>query len=195
MTLDWPAGWERTPSAERQTGRKFQASVADTTTEIEAEMRRMDVDSWRASIGNQHTKSDGLPRHNAHPDDPGFVLRWTDGEEQYAVACDTYYSLRANVRAVYLWVHETRMRGQRPVRTGDSEFAAARLPAGDDAAVAHQRPPHEVLEVSPDATDAVVDAAYRELLKERHPDQGGSTEAVKELRAAKDAMLNGEAES
>lgn len=195
MSLDWPAGWDRTPAAERQTGRKFQASLGSTTKEIEGEMRRMDVDEWRASIGNQHTKSNSLPRHNANPDDPGFVLRWTDDGEQFAVACDAYDRLRDNVRTVYLWVHETRMRSQRPVRTGDSEFAAARLPARDGATVAHQRPPHEVLSVSPDAPDAAVRGAYRELLKERHPDQGGSTEAVKELKAAKEAMLNGEAES
>jgi len=195
MTVDWPAGWKRTPDTERETGRKFQASLGNTTKELAAEMRRMDVDDWRASIGNQHTKSNGLPQYNANPDDPGFVLRWTEGDEQFAVACDAYDRLRDNLRAVYLWVHETRMRSQRPVRTGDSEFAAARLPAGDEAAVAHQRPPHEVLGVSPDAPDAAVRGAYRGLLKERHPDQGGSTEAMKELKAAKEVMLNGEGDA
>lgn len=155
-------------------------------------MERLDPENWRASIGNQHTKSNGLPLHNANPDDPGFVLRWSKDGEQFAVACDASPRLRDNVRTVYLWVHETRMRSQRPVVTGEDEFAAARLPSGDDGdAVVAREPPHEVLGVEPDAPEAAVKGAYRRLLKERHPDQGGSTEEFKRLQEAKEAMLDG----
>jgi len=88
--LDWPAGWDRTPAEQRERNRSFEASIATTTDELATEMDRMDVDHWRGSIGNQHTKSNGLPLHNANPDDPGFVLRWTDDGEEFAVACDDY---------------------------------------------------------------------------------------------------------
>jgi hypothetical protein len=192
MSLDWPAGWLRTPSEERATNARFEASIATTTDALATEMDRMGIDEWRASIGNQHTKSNGLPLHNANPADPGFVLRWTDGGEQYAVACDDYSRLRDNLRAVYLWVHETRMRSQRPVKTGDAAFAAARLPSGEDAIVASSAPPHEILEVAPDASDAVVEAAYREKLKSVHPDQGGDQAAFKRVTQAKEALLGGE---
>jgi len=68
------------------------------------------------------------------------------------------------------------MRSQRPVQTGESEFAAARLPSGEEEdAVVATAPPHEVLEVAPDAGDAVVKAAYREKIKSAHPDQGGDS--------------------
>ncbi|WP_435099521.1 J domain-containing protein [Halarchaeum sp. P4] len=195
MTLDWPTGFERTAPAERERNRSFEATLAQTTSDLQTEMDRLDPDDWRASIGNQHTKSNGLPLHNANPDDPGFVLRWTDDGEDFAVACDASPRLRDNVRTVYLWVHETRMRGNRPVVTGDTQFAAARLPPGDESTadgrvVAHSRPPHEVLEVAPDAPDAVVKAAYHSLAKERHPDSGGSEDAMAELNAAKEAMLD-----
>lgn len=194
MSLDWPAGWDRTPPAEREKNHSFEASLASTTDDLATEMGRMDVDDWRASIGNQHTKSNGLPLHNANPDDPGFVLRWTDDGDQFAVACDAYSRLRDNVRTVYLWVHETRMRSQRPVRTGESEFAAARLPSGDEPVEATALP-HEILEVSPDASDAVVKAAYREKVKEAHPDQdSGSREAFERVQTAKEALLDGEEE-
>lgn len=190
--VDWPAGWERTPARQREKNPRFDSSIGATTDAIATEMLRMDVDEWRGSIANQHTKSNGLPLYNANPGDPGFVLRWTDDGEQHAVACDAYSRLRDNLRAVYLWVHETRMRAQRPVKTGDAEFAAARLPSGNDDAVVATAPPHEILEVAPDAGDAVVKAAYRQKMKSAHPDQGGDTASVDRVKQAKEAMFGGE---
>jgi hypothetical protein len=191
MTIDWPQGFKRTPERERHRGSRFKASLGKTTSDLATEMDRLDPEDWRASIGNTHTKSNGLPLHNANPDDPGFVLRWTKDGEQFAVACDAYRNLRDNVREIYLWVHETRMRGQREVVTGSSEFAAARLPSGEDDATVADPPPHEVLDVAPDAPENVVKAAYRQKTKEMHPDHGGSEAAFKRLNRAKEAMLDG----
>jgi len=194
-SIDWPASWERTPPAERERTTKFGATLADTCSSIAGEMGRMDVDDYRASTGSggSYGRSNGVPKHNANPDDPGFVLRWSKDGEQFAVACDHYAQLRDNVRAVYLWINETRMRSQRPVQTGESEFAAARLPSGEEEdAVVATAPPHEVLEVAPDAGDAVVKAAYREKIKSAHPDQGGDAASVERVKNAKDAMLGGE---
>ncbi len=85
------------------------------------------------------------------------------------------------------------MRSQRPVKTGDAEFAAARLPSGDNEnAVVATAAPHEVLEVAPDADEAVVKAAFRQKAKSAHPDQGGDTAEWQQLTDAKEAMLGGE---
>ena len=192
--LDWPVGFERMPESEREPNRSFEATLGSTTQELATEMERMDVDAWRGEIANAHTKSNGLPLHNANPDDPGFVLRWTDSEEQFAVACDDSPQLRDNVRYVLKWVHETRMRSQRPVKTGDTEFAAARLPPGDDADVvagsSTATPANEVLGVAPDAPEAVVKAAARSLKAEYHPDNGGSTDEFQEVVEAEEVMLD-----
>jgi DnaJ-domain-containing protein 1 len=189
--LSWPAGFDRTPASERTRNKKFQASLASTTSAIETEMDRLDPEEWRAEIGNQHTKSNGLPLHNASPDDSGFVLRWTEDDEQFAVACDAYTRLRDNVRAVYLWVHETRMRSQRPVETGESEFAAARLPHPDDVdPVAGAPPPHVELGVTPDADEAVIRAAYKERVKQAHPDNGGSRAEFERVQRAREVLLD-----
>jgi DnaJ-domain-containing protein 1 len=188
--LQWPTGFERTPASERERNRQFTASIASTTKDLEREMRRLDPSEWRASIGNEHTKSNGLPLHNANPDDPGFVLRWTKEGEEFAVACDAYTRLRDNLRTVYLWVHETRMRSQRPVETGESEFAAARLPHPDDVdAVAGAPPPHAELGVPREAEDAEIRSAYQERVKEAHPDNGGSQQEFKRVRRAKERLL------
>ncbi|TKX61193.1 J domain-containing protein [Halorubrum sp. ASP1] len=191
--LDWPTGFERTAAAERERNRCFEATLGATTKEIATEMGRMDVDEWRGEIANAHTKSNGLPLHNANPDDPGFVLRWVDDGEQFAVACDDSPRLRDNVRYVLKWVHETRMRSQRPVQTGDSEFAAARLPPGDDdeavVGTATRQPPHEVLGVAPNAPENVIESAARARKAETHPDNDGDREEFKRVVNAKKAML------
>jgi hypothetical protein len=193
MSIDWPTGFERTAPSERSRTSKFQASIGQTTKSIAGELGRMDVDEWRASTGSggAYTKSNGLPKSRANPEDPGFVLRWTKDGEQFAVACDAYTSPRDNVRAVYLWLQETRMRGQRPVVTGSSQFAAARLPPGDEdaEAVVAREPPHEVLGVAADAPESVVRAAAKQLKKEHHPDQGGDVDEFKRVVRAEEALI------
>lgn len=190
-SIDWPAGWERTPAGERTAARKFQATLASTTAALETELDRLDPEQWRVSTasGGAHTKATGLPKHSANPEDPGMVVRWRNDGEQFAVACDAYTRLQDNARAVYLWVHETRMRGQRPVRTGDSQFAAARLPSPDEEPAVTEAPPHDVLGVAPDAPPGVVRAAARAQIKETHPDQGGTREELARVQRAKAAML------
>ena len=193
MTLDWPAGFERTPPYERERYRSFEATLGQTTDELAAEMDRLDPDDWRPSIANQHTKSNGLPLHNANPDDPGFVLRWTKDGDQFAVACDASPRLRDNVRWIYKWIHETRMRNQRPVQTGAANFAAAQLPSGDeDGVVVATAGAHDVLGVDRDASDEEIRAAFRERVKDVHPDHGGDAEAYGRVVKARDRLLGGD---
>lgn len=199
ITLDWPDNLDRTPAAQRERNHKFSATIADTTQALAREMDLMDdCQTWHGSIANGHSKSNGLPLHNASPDDPGFVLRWTTTSgNPHAVACDRYTDLSSNLRAVFLWVRETRKRSQRPVETGASNFAAAALPSGDDnatiAPAPPEREPHSVLEVSPDAGVGVVEAAARSKKAAAHPDSDGDSEwTIDEVERAKEAMLDGD---
>jgi curved DNA-binding protein CbpA len=54
--------------------------------------------------------------------------------------------------------------------------------------------PYEVLGVDPDADDEAVERAYRRRVVETHPDQGGSREQFQLVRAAYDAIDDGDAE-
>lgn len=201
--VDWPDGFERTDPADRERTSKFQATVGATTKEIENQLRMMEVESFRVSTGSggAYTKSNGMPKSKANPEDPSFVLRWTKDDEDYAIACDAYKSLRSNCRAVFLWLKETRLRSKRPVVTGQSEFATARLPPGEQSEEAVEgepahpfvgMEPHEVLDVSPDAPEAVVDGAFRAKVKRYHSDQGGNDAAVQALQEARQALKSGE---
>jgi ferredoxin len=54
--------------------------------------------------------------------------------------------------------------------------------------------PHEVLLIPPDADEETVEQAYRDRVKEAHPDQGGTIEEFQRVRAAYEALTNGTAE-
>ena len=64
------------------------------------------------------------------------------------------------------------------------------IPAGGDYCLycGHQ-PPHGVLGVAPDASEAVVKAAAREKLKTAHPDHGGSRSEFQRVKQARDQLL------
>ena len=194
--IDWPAGFDRTPATDREPYRSFEATIAQTSSALAKEMDRMGVNEWRVSTasGGSHTKSNGLPKHSANPDDPAAVVYWQKDGEQFAVACDDSPRLRDNMRYCYKWINETRMRSNRPVETGESEFATARLPSGNEDAVAADPPAHVVLGVDRDASPAEVEAAFRETAREVHPDAGGSDEAFKRAQRAKEELLPDENE-
>lgn len=190
--IDWPEFLERTEPRRRTRTAKFSVPIGQTIDDVRTELEdRIGVDAWRLSTAAPHRKKDGLPYADANPDDPGAVVRWTKDGEQYAIACDEYTGLRDNIRAIGLYITEKRKMSNRPVQTGQDEFATARLPGGDEeTAIATAPPAHEVLGVAPDAPEAAVKGAYRELLKERHPDHGGSEEEFARLQDAKEAMLD-----
>lgn len=199
--IDWPAWAERTQPADRERTHKFSVTQTEAITDLEeALLQRVGADDWRLSTAAPHRKGDGLPYADANPDDPAVVVRWTKDGEQYCVACDHYTSIRDNARSIGLYVEEKRKMANRPVQTGQDEFATARLPPGEDEASGDivvagndlSKEPHEVLGVSPDAPPAVVEGAARSLKAETHPDKpDGDRERYIEVSKAEEAMLNG----
>jgi hypothetical protein len=197
VTLDWPTGFDRTSKRERSKNRSYEVSLHDAIEDLADEMGRLDVDDWRLSTDLDHqSRNPNYPYANQpEPEDPGVVVRWTMDGEQYAVACDAYSRARDNLRTVGLYIREKRKMEQRPVETGESEFANARLPPADDEDVivagnGHSEAPHEVLEVERDADDEVVKAAFRAKAKTAHPDRGGSQREFELIQNAREAMLD-----
>jgi hypothetical protein len=181
--LDWPVWADPTPEAQRENTHKFDSTQRRTERDLQKEMERMNVTTYH------------LGKTTGSGSFPGVVARWGKDGQEYAVCCDKYSVRADNLRAVYLWVHETRLAGDRPVRTGQDQMAAAALPGetASGAAVAAPDPdrePHEVLEIQPDAGDRIVKAAYREKAKDAHGDAGGSTAEMKRLNAAKEALID-----
>lgn len=103
-----------------------------------------------------------------------FELRGTP----VTVTCRSQSTYRDNLRCVAFAVEAMRMNEKRGIA---DTLAKAYLQL---EAPATARDPYEVLGVRPDAPAATVDAVFRALAKARHPDHGGSVEAMKELNDA-----------
>lgn len=52
------------------------------------------------------------------------------------------------------------------------------------------RDPYQILGVRKEAPEAVVEAAYKELVKEKHPDNGGNPEEFKKVKQAYEAITS-----
>lgn len=116
------------------------------------------------------------------------TVRWIhpkDGER--VVSCDRFTRVRDNIRAIYLTLESMRM-GEKRVGS-DVYRGIARQVVGLIEGPKGSRDPYEVLGLRADASDALVDLAYRELSKTCHPDKPtGSQEAFVELTEARDEI-------
>jgi hypothetical protein len=195
--VDYPPAFQRTESADRRRTSKFSVTFHEAVQRIQTQLDRLGVDDWRLSTAAPHQKTDGMPYANASPDDPSVVVRWSMDGQQYAVACDHYTDWRDNARAIGLYIEEKRKMSDRPVTTGQSEFATARLPSGDedDDAIAvgageptlDREAAADLLGIAPDAPERVVETAYQERVKAAHPDHGGDGN-VDRVREARDRL-------
>ncbi|TKX78998.1 J domain-containing protein [Halorubrum sp. SD626R] len=192
--VDWPSAFERTDPGDREPysgGFRVTRSVAFQN--VLDELRGWDgVTDVQLDSGAEHQKRNpNKPYANASYDDPGVVVYFTKDGEEMAAACDRWDNPRDNAQDLYHFLHETRMQEQRGTVTAESEYEKLRLPSGDEDAVAAAAPPaHAVLGVDRDASEAEIREAWREKMKEVHPDQGGSKEALARVNEAKEVLLN-----
>lgn len=173
----WPVHIDRAAKREKTT--KFDMSEGKVTGLFETEIGRLGPDDWMVYVGRTRTKSNGLPTHQANPEDPGFAVKWTKGGQSYAVGCDKWDYLFDNVREVTLWLKEERMSDNRPVETAAESFAHAALPGGEDSA--HETEvivenPYDVLGIGDDQPLPVIESRYEYRRKHAHPDQDGTNE-------------------
>lgn len=190
-TIDWPAELgQRTPPDDRERTSKFKVTLADALSGIEKQLELLDVDDYRLSTAAPHRKRDGRPYANVNPDDPAIVVRWFDADDRYAAGADHYTTLKANARALGLYLENKRKMAMRPVATVDNEFSVAKLPPGDgDDSIVLHRDPAAILGVQPDAPKAVIEAAARQLKAAAHPDQGGDAKQMQRIEKAKVQLL------
>jgi hypothetical protein len=125
----------------------------------------------------------GMPVSNtAQPTDPGAAVYWKDGERKLVMAIDRYDRLADNLAALAATIEAMRAierhGGGQILERAFTGFAA--LPAPGQTA----RPWREVLELNGEATLERARENYRRLCSVRHPDKGGSHDAMTELNAA-----------
>lgn len=193
MSLDWPDAFERTNPSDRQAyPGGFRVSRSTAFQNVLDELAAWDgVTDVQLDSGAEHQKRDpNKPYARASFDGPGVVVRFCKDGEDMASACDSWDNPRDNAQDLYHYLHETRMQEQRGTVTAESEYDKLRLPSGDSDMVAGEPPAHEVLGVDRDADRDEVQSAFRERVKEVHPDRGGDEESFARVKRAREKLVS-----
>lgn len=194
--LSWPTGWKRTRSDRRQHA-KFSAtarstaagtrwrrdvSLSEAIDRVRDQLRRLGVAADHTIIStNVPTRKDGLPSAAAsEPADPGVAVYWRTTDAHRVMAIDHYTRCADNLAAIAATLDALRA----IERHGggmilDRAFAGfTALPAPDDWRQTFEYAPHE----HPTLADVAI--VYRHLCRQRHPDLGGTHEAMAALNRA-----------
>src|SRR5690606_7036441 len=181
--LQWPVGWKRTVRRRRSSYQ--QNSFAVSRDQLLRELKLMGA-RYVTISSNIPLRLDGLPYANTRePNDPGIAIYWEQKGQPKSIACDRWEKSWENLRACLLAIQALRQLE----RCGASEILERAfqgfnaLPAEGETATEHWR---SVLGFSPDepVSAGAVGSRYRELARQRHPDRGGSHEAMATLNRA-----------
>lgn len=179
--LTWPVGWRRTSPDQRKASAFASRTLADARDAVLVELRRLGAKATIIST-NMPLRRDGLPYSSGRrSDDPGVAVYFTLSGAPKVLACDRWRTVEDNLWAIAK--HIEAIRGQERWGVGTVEQAFM----GYDALPAPKTAWWEILGVDRNATDEEIRAAYRQRVKETHPDAGGSEEEFLKVQAAFEA--------
>lgn len=174
--LLWP---ERTPRTKNRCSSSFKVSWAVAIKDLLAEIAR---------FASQHVVTSNITGLSAElvGKDPGVAIWFVRSGQVRCIACDQYWTVRENVRALTLCIEALRTMDRHSTQIVDMMLAspsnAPQLPqqSGDG-----REPWWLVLGVAEDAQIEAIEAVYRTLSKAAHPDhEGGSQDAMSRLNNA-----------
>jgi hypothetical protein len=182
--LAWPDGWPRTKYPQRNS--RYKVAGTKARDELVDELYRLSARDFVIST-NIQLRQDGLPlAHQRVPQDPGVAVYWTDHKGRpWSLACDAWDRVEHNMRAIYYAVA-----GIRQIERSGASQLLERAYRGFNALPSEGSGwwRQELgLEGSP--TRERVEERYRELARERHPDHGGTQDAMVKLNRAREAAL------
>jgi hypothetical protein len=181
--LAWPAGWPRSKN------RKSAAFKVDMSKALDHLYNELDLIKAKGVVvsSNMQVRLDGrlLSKQN-QIGDPGVAVYFSLNGQQQCIPCDKWDSVKDNIRAVGLTVEALRgLERWGAKEMVDAAFAGFKaLPESVIVTPNTKRPWHEVLEVSPTASQETIRAAYRSLLHKYHPDKGGDVAKFQEVQNA-----------
>lgn len=200
--LSWPTGWPRIEPSRRKRA-KFstkerhysstsnyswtsnkELTIAEATQRVLNQLHALGAITALSVISsNLELRNDGLPRSGQRqPEDPGIAVYWKrNGESQKVMAIDIYDRVADNLAAVAATLEA--------MRAIERHGGAQVLERAFTGFVALSDRPHwaTTLGISPRAGRAEVDAAFRRLAAQHHPDRpGGSHDKMAEITTARD---------
>jgi hypothetical protein len=192
--LAWPPGWPRTSPCGREDSRNRFKGYGGQPVTFETARKKLcdELEKLRASTivisTNLPLRNDGFPRAEAarmRVDDPGVAIYFALKKRPMVMACDRYDAPSANLRSVGLAIEAMRQLerhgGGAMMEKAFEGFAA--LPAPMDC--------WQVLGIPANSDRAMIEATFRSLAQQHHPDRGGSTAKMAEINQAREAALKG----
>lgn len=146
-------------------------SIEQSRRHITEQFRKWDNDAGDAVIGMTQFVA-------GKPGDATATIKFELRGTTVEVSCSSQWDQRRNMRCVAFAVESMRMNEKRGIADTMAK-AYMQLEAPKE-----QRDAFEVLGVRPDMDMEVIDAVYKKLATTRHPDKGGSKEAMQELNDA-----------
>jgi hypothetical protein len=189
--LSWPKGWPR--AEQRRPGARYKYNFADAYKDVARKLRLFGAIGVVIST-DVPLRRDGKPYSEGQASDPGVAVFFTRKGQEHQIACDQYDHVEHNMRALGLALAGLRAVAHSGVQQiVDRAFAGfAQLPSGSGGPA--ERPWREVLnlegvEAPEPMMRVLIESQFRQLSRTRHPDAGGSHEAMSELNLAREAAL------
>jgi hypothetical protein len=190
--LTWPIERARTLKSRRQraafstkASADGRVSVAMATSRLEAELDRLGA--TRAVLStNVALRLDGRPRSDQEPDDRGVAVYFAFKGRAKVFSCDKWDRVADNIAAIAAHIDALRRMDRYGVGSIEQALEGFKALPADSAAdwrLIFGFTPGSV----PSAAE--LDAAYKRLAKERHPDRGGSDEAMFHLNRSHDFAI------
>lgn len=195
----WPHARARTPGSQRKTalwrnqGSRVSFDGALGRLREQVALVTRPGRPWRMTeltlSTNYELRADGRPRRDRRaPPDPAVAFFFELDGSPHLLACDRWDTIADNIAAIA--AHIEALRGQERWGVADLKQAFAghaRLAAPTAAAPETW---WQILGCKPDATPDQVSAAWRDKMREAHPDRGGSNEAAARLNRAREEGLH-----
>ncbi|EIL88583.1 DnaJ-class molecular chaperone [Rhodanobacter fulvus Jip2] len=184
--LTWPDGWGRLKSYQRKratfTRNKRELTIADAVTRVREELGRMSIlDDDLVVSTNLELRMDGWPKSGQRePADPGAAVYWRDkAKNTRCMAIDRYDRVADNLAAIAATLDAMRA----IERHGGAEILNRAFTGFVEIenSSAHWS---DVLGTSALSSRAEIDAAYKRLRSQHHPDKGGDAEMFNRIQQA-----------
>jgi hypothetical protein len=180
--LYWPEGVKRNKYPQQS---RFKTGFGAARNYLFDEIRRMGGTNVILS-SNVPLRNDGMPRANMpEPCDAGIAVYFKRSGKDLVFACDKFRYTRENIYALGKTIEALRgierWGGSEIMDRAFSGFKALTATAGRDW--------WNVLEVNRNCSRETIDSNFKRLLRDRHPDAGGSHDAMAELNAARQRAL------
>ncbi|WP_315705004.1 MULTISPECIES: J domain-containing protein [unclassified Bradyrhizobium] len=185
--LQWPAGFPRWKNG--RTGGSFKTDFDTALRNVRKSLELFAKDSGKkvdepvlSSNVDFNPLTTGSSRR---PSDPGVAVWFVWDGLQVCIPVDRYDTPAANLQAIHHIIEARRVELRHGtlalVRATFTGFQALPAPKGK-----HWR---DILQLGAQPTRVDIEANYKRLSRDRHPDRGGSTEAMAELNSARDTAL------